>query len=282
MSVKIIVPTDFSENALKAALYACQIAKNCNYSLHLLHCYNSETSIFDEKINSKEPTSPIFRGDFLMAELKDSLQQKYPSLKIVTECKEGLISEVLPKATSNSNYALIVMGSNGLEEKDSPMFGSLTSQVARKSYIPVIAVPNHDIRKSINKIGLLTNFKEDELESLIEFKKHFNGFSEVDLIHVYPNSIEIQDVLAKMDSWCKKIKEIAEKATINKILKPINYNDQNSDTIAEIVNNTINEIKYDLVIVTKTRKSFFERWFSRSISKEIILKLETVIFFDNN
>lgn len=282
MSTKIIVPTDFSENALKASQYACKIAANCNYDLYLLHCYNSATTVFDEKMSSKEALSPVLRGDLLMVELKDSLQSKYPHISIDTDCREGLISEVLPKITTLSNFALIVMGSNGLEEKDSPMFGSLTSQVARKSHIPVIAVPNHILRQEISKIALLTNFKKDELDSLEEFQKHFNHYSEIDLIHVYQNSDDITTVEAKMDKWAKEIETIVAPAILNKVLKPINYNDDNSDSIAEIVNNTINEIEYDLVIVTKTRKSFFERWFSKSISKEVILKLETVIFFDNN
>jgi nucleotide-binding universal stress UspA family protein len=34
---KILVPTDFSDNALKAVAHACEIAKKSNAVIHLLH-----------------------------------------------------------------------------------------------------------------------------------------------------------------------------------------------------------------------------------------------------
>lgn len=282
MSKKIIVPTDFSENAFNAAKYACQLAINQGYSIHILHCYNSETTIFDEKMNEKEAITPLLRGDLIMKEWKDSLLRDFPTVNLDTECREGLITDVLPKIALTPSFSLIVMGSNGLQKKDSPMFGSTTSQIATVSHIPVIAVPNDLHRDKIAKTAILTNFIDDELESLKEFTSLVGTTDELDIIHVYQNSDDLSVIEEKINQWASKIKNIVSNTQINTILKPINYSNNKLDTIGEVVNNTINEKQYDLVIVTKTRKSFFERWFSRSISKEVILELETVVFFDNN
>ena len=43
MKKKILVPTDFSANALSAAHYACQIAAQNNYDIRLFHCYTTST-----------------------------------------------------------------------------------------------------------------------------------------------------------------------------------------------------------------------------------------------
>lgn len=282
MSKKIIVPTDFSPNAFEAAKYACEIAIKQGYSIYLIHCYNSKTTIFDEKFNSPEPVTPILRGDLLMEEWKMSLQHDFPNVKIESECREGLISEILPVIAIHPYFSLIVMGSNGLEKQDSPMFGSITSQVATVSKVPVIAVPTSLKQNQNSRVAILTNFKEDELETLKEYINLLGSIPQLDIIHVYQNSDNLAVIEEKINDWANKIKIIIPETIVKKVLKPINYNNQKLDTIAEVVNNTINEKDYNMVIVTKTRKSFFDRWFSRSISKEVILELETTVFFDNN
>lgn len=282
MIKRIIVPTDFSENAFNAAKYACRIALNQGYQVHLFHCYNSETSIFDEKLNAKEDVTPLLKGDLVMSAWKDLLQNDYPDVSLTAECRIGLITEVLPKIAIQPDYSLIVISSNGLEKDDSPIFGSTTSQIATVSRIPVIAIPNTIKSKQHKKAAILTNFKDDELDSLQDFI-HLVGTPEaLDIIHVYQNSDDLATVELNIKNWAAKVQGITPSTPIKTILKPINYSNQEMDTIPEIINATIEKNDYSIVIVTKTRKSFFAKWFSRSISKEVILKLETIIFFDNN
>lgn len=282
MTKRIIVPTDFSDNALIAAKYACHIASKQGYGIYLFHCFNSKTTIFDEKINEKEAATPILKGDLIIREWKDELSSEFPNLTIETETRSGLITDVLPKFAQEPSFSLIVIGSNGLDQNDSPVFGSRTTQIATESKIPVIAVPFADQKNEISKAAVLTNFKEDELASLKEFSALLGTIAELDVIHVYQNSDDISEVELQISQWAEKVRNIVPNTTVNTILKPIDYSNQEKDTIGEVVNITINENYYDIVIVTKTRKSFFDKWFSRSISKEVIAKLETTIFFDNN
>lgn len=282
MSSKILVPTDFSEDAFEAAKYACKIALKQGYPIHLLHCYNAKTTIFDEKMNAKEPTNEILSGDLIMEEWRTSLQQEFPKATIHSSCVDGLVSELLPQIAKAPEYTLIIMSSKGLEKDDSPLFGSITSQVATKSKLPVIAVPNSSTERKSGKTAILTNFKEEELESLKKYVNIMGSIPSLDIIHVYQNSDNITEVQDTIHNWSNTIKQIIPETTIKTVLKPINYNNDKQDTIAEVVNNTLHEQHYEMVIVTKTRKSFFDRWFSRSVSKEVILELETVVFFDNN
>lgn len=282
MTKKIIVPTDFSENAFIAAKYACQLALTHGYGIYLFHCYSAKITIFDEKINEKETITPLLRGDLIMAEWVDSLSKEFPSLLIESECKNGLITDILPKIATEPPFSLIVIGSNGLSRDASPMFGSTTSQIATQSHIPVLAIPANIAKHENTKTAILTNFKDDELDSLKDFISLVSQIHELDIIHVYQNSDDKESVNISLKNWAEKIQEITPKTKINTVLKPINYSDKGLDTIAEVINNTIKENKYDIVIVTKTRKSFFDKWFSISISKEIILELEAATYFDNN
>ena len=282
MSKRIIVPTDFSKNAYTAAKYACEIALEHGYHIHLFHCYNSKTSVFDEKINAKETTNSVLRGDLIMNELEYSLKQMFPTISLDTECREGLIIDILPKIAIEPNFSLIILGSNGLEDGDSKLFGSTANQIASESHIPVIVVPSDIKNIKISKTAILTNFKDDELETLEEFINLLNMPTSLDIIHVYQNSDDLSLVEKSISNWANEIQKITTNTQIETILRPIDYSNTKEDTIAEVINTTIKENNYDIVIVTKSRKSFFDKWFSRSISKEVILELESIVFFDNN
>lgn len=278
----IIVPTDFSETAFNAAKYACELALINGHKIQLFHCYTSKTSIFDEEMNEKENFNSLMRGDTLMKEWKSRLETEFPNLEINTSCQDGLITDLLPKIAKEPEYSLLAIGSNDHADENTPLFGSTTSQIATESHIPVIAIPFNIQHIELNKVAILTNFKDDELESLRDYTQLLNPPKELDIIHVYQNSDDINQVEQNIKNWADRVRSIIPNASVSTILKPIDYSKEDKDTIPEIVNITINENHYDIVIVTKTRKSFFDKWFARSISKEVISKLKTTIFFDNN
>jgi len=62
---------------------------------------------------------------------------------------------------------------------------------------------------------------------------------------------------------------------INSIQKRI----KELDSIPEVINEMILEEEVDILLVTKTRKSFFNRIFNRSVSKAIALNLIVPTFF---
>src|SRR5690606_5024988 len=120
---------------LYAACYACQIAKQNDYAIHLFHCYTTSTAT--EMENSSQ-----LKADVLIQEVKDLLLKDYPTVDIQTECVSRLLTDVLPDYAVEPNFVLVIMGSAGTGSGNSVFWGSNTSYITSKSKVPVIAIPS--------------------------------------------------------------------------------------------------------------------------------------------
>lgn len=266
MRKKILVPTDFSANALSAARYACQVAAQNNYDIHLFHCYTTAT---------------VDTADTQIQELKSELLQDYPALQIDTECVSRLLTDVLPEYAVAPTFVLVVMGTTGAGKGKSVLWGSNTSLISSKSKVPVIAIPAGAEDFLTAKAAILTNFKSEEIETLNNYINNVSPIKNLDIIHIYKNSKTATQVQQDLEDWTFNIKQLSGIESVNIITKPIEYDNQELDTIPEVINHIIASNNYDVTLVTKTRKTFFERIISNSISREITLTLQTPTFFDN-
>src|SRR5690606_4435963 len=110
MKMTIIVSTDISENAGFAADYDCQLAKEKEHNIHLLHCYTS-SSVGENA--SEETNGTGLLADQKIQELQTQLLRKFPTLHISIECSRGLIIDKLTELSQSGKYAMIVMGASG-------------------------------------------------------------------------------------------------------------------------------------------------------------------------
>lgn len=277
MKMTIIVPTDFSANARYAAAYACQLAQSQGQQIHLLHCYTSSSIGVSEADNDKNPT---LLADEKIQELQTQLIQQYPDLHITIECSRSLIIDKLTELSRSGDYQLIVMGASGDSQSKPLYWGSTTVAVSAKSEIPVIVIPNQETPFSNAKAALLTNFKPEELDTLKEFQQLVGTPAQLNLIHVYKENQNGQNVMETLDTWAYNIREMGTILDIQPIVEPIQKEDEALDTVPEVVSKIISDANPDIILITPSRKSFFERLFVGSVSKAIALELTRPAFFD--
>ena len=273
----IIVPTDFSENARFAANYACEIAQAKGQQLHLLHCYTS-SSVGDNDADDAE--NPLLLADQKIQELQTQLIQEFPQLHISIECSRSLIIDKLTELSQTGKYGMIVMGASG-ESQSKPLYwGSTTVAVASKSKLPVTVIPNHSFHFDIQQAALLTNFKPEELDTLKEFQNIMGAPQKLTLIHVFKESQKAENVAEDLDSWAYNIREMGTIEQVNTIAEPIHKDDIELDSVPEVLSKVITEADPQIILITPSRKTFFERLFSSSVSKAIALELSKPAFFD--
>ena len=266
MRKKILVPTDFSANALSAARYACQVATQNNYDILLFHCYT---------------TSTVDTADSQIQELKSTLLQEYSALQIETECVSRLLTDVLPEYAVAPTFVLIVLGTTGAGKGKSVIWGSNTSFITSKAKIPVIAIPSATEKFSTDKAAILTNFKAEEIETLNAYINDVSPIKHLDIIHIFKDNKKAAEVQQDLEDWTFNIKQLSGIESINIIAQPIQHDNEELDTIPEVINHIITTNNYDSILVTKTRKSFFERIINTSVSRQITLTLQKPTFFDN-
>ncbi|MFZ4263601.1 universal stress protein [Sphingobacterium sp. HJSM2_6] len=273
----ILVPTDFSENARYAALYAAELATSKNYNVHLIHGYTS-SSVLDE--NNDVFRTNSLKADEKIQEWKTLLTQAFPALTVTIQCTRSLITEKLSELSRNNEFELIIMGASGASTSQPIYWGSTTMAVASQADIPVLVIPNTQTALSTHHVALLTNFKPEELDTLKACTQSIGNPQLLTLIHVFKDSQQKQAVLETVENWIFNIREMMPTEKIDYILEPIHKDDETLDTVPEVVSNIIRKLNPDMILVTPSRKSFFERLFKTSVSKAIALELEKPTFFD--
>jgi len=242
--------------------------KKRGFDIHLYHNYTVSSSTFDD-VNS-DSSDDNFKADVLMADLIEKLKANNPTIVFTSKCERGIITESLLKETKNTTYSAIIMGTKGKTDDTSVIVGSTTYAVSQKSNIPVIAIPFNYQTKDIKKIGLLSNFKYAELDTLNEYIKIFGSDVKVQIIHVHYHSESESDIEDKLEIWKYQIKKHTEITDVDIEVDSIQTDVEELDTIPEVINDIIKDEEIDVVLITKTRKSFFERLFKKSVAKQII------------
>lgn len=277
---KILVPTDFSGNAYRAAQYAAKMGIEQQYSLHLLHCYTA-SSAFLSSTNAADELNddPILQADQTIEEWVEKLQKEYPQIAISFSNERGLLEEVIPHEIERADYAAVVMGTTGTSRNKNIFWGSNTSLIIGKSAIPVIAIPNIDFNQTTKKIGLLTNFKAEELITLQEYMHVFKGQVDLDLIHIYSHDEEVSEVKERIESWISNIRKFNHIDKIGYVIGPIVKDDQELDTVPEVISKLVDIAMIDMLLVSNSRRPFLKRLFSSSVSKTLALDLPKPAFF---
>lgn len=280
MKKTILIPTDFSDNAYSAAIYAANLAAEKKWALHIYHTYTSSSATFSpEELTEELANSELLKADQLILEFAEKLATQFPTVSIAHTCERGLLTEYLPKFARQEQFALIVMGTKGKTANHSVLVGSNTYSITEKSPIPVLAIPLGYETPTVKEVGLLTNFKDEELTVLHDFTGLFGNSYRLNLLHVKDTSVSSIEVDDRLDLWKYSIEKNENFTDLEVAVYPLIKEFEALDTVPEVINELITTLSLDLLLVTKTRKTFFNKLFNKSVSKELSLKLIIPTFF---
>ena len=143
----VIVPTDFSENANNAALYAGKmLTGNYEVELVLYHVY--------EKDSEEENVSKTLN------DLKDLLsQQSIVKIECRSEKSDDFIDS-LDRLARHTGAQMIVMGISSKSKLGQVFFGSNTLKIVQKNACPVMIIPPEAQYSEKKNVALISDFKE--------------------------------------------------------------------------------------------------------------------------
>ncbi|WP_373071933.1 universal stress protein [Zeaxanthinibacter enoshimensis] len=144
---KVIIPSDFSENAFNALKYACQVFKYEKSEFYLVHAYADEVyqeysgtdrDAFEKrKLEIKEAAAASLQK----VEEKMLSYAPNPRHKVYRQTEFGTLTDVINDLVISMNADAVVMGTQGQTNDRNITFGSNTVQVFKYVHCPVIAVP---------------------------------------------------------------------------------------------------------------------------------------------
>jgi nucleotide-binding universal stress UspA family protein len=263
---KILYPTDFSEAAEHAFLYALQMADTLGASVITLHAFDRpDVSNFNLPNVLQEVYDSIDLDEFENYEdeiplLRDiATNNGYYHVPMVHVLEEGApVSAIL--RTANKNKAdLIVLGATGAGKMEAFFFGTISGKVLEEAHCPVIVVPQTArFDGLIDHIAVAVNFKEEDA-MLIEALRKFRDIlgSHLHILHVQTQSAGdgTEDMKRFTEPWAgdKKLSTHC-----------VRHKDVN-----EGLEQFMNENKMDLLAILSHRRSWMDEIFHQNRAKQL-------------
>lgn len=256
--MKILVPTDFSENAFHAAVYALSLAKEKPGSLlHLVHVVNPV--ITDVLVI----TDVERESNLLIERICVELRARCSSCVISASVKVGDTVDELLKEAENVNAGIIAIGLQGAGKAKRFLFGSYALSLLHKSTFPLLIVPEISILAVPRRIVFASDYYNSDVEALhqvIPIAKTFGA--EIKIVHLFEDKAD-----APIEAGLLQLIR-------SEVLKVIDYPRLafrifNSNNIALGIKNFCEVMEADLLILSTPKRNFLERLFHKSITKDL-------------
>lgn len=261
----ILVPTDFSDVAKNAALYAVELAKQVGAEKIVL--YNA----YQAPVIT-EPTMPVVQmidmdtlkniTDEGLSTFKKWMKGATPEgVEIETLSEFAVLSNNIEDVCERTNADLVVMGITGGSKIEEVLIGSTAISVVNHAKVPVIIIPPNASFSKINKVAFACDFKKMEqatpIGAITTILKDTNATLMV--LHVDKNN--------------KNFKEEAETESLKMQGLLSEFDPQfhfidNADFV-EGINQFVDEQKVDLLITIPKKHGLFEGLFKRSHTKQL-------------
>lgn len=263
---KILLPTDFSDNAYNAIEYAVHLFKDEKCIFFLLNTYTPV--IFDNEYvfyNSNIPSlDEIHRKDSLanLQKIIKKINKNYPnehhSFRKIASF--NLLTEEIKDQVVKENIDLIVMGTQGATGAKQLLFGSQTVHVIRTAGCPVLAIPSFFYYEEPKNILLPTDFglepTEHDLRLIREIATRYH--TQIQVLHVLKEqnlSDEQEEIKKKFNKELKGTKHKLHILRQKEIPQAI-YDFQEENSI-------------DMLVMINNKHSFFENLFFRPLVHKI-------------
>lgn len=213
----ILVPTDFSESAENAAIYALHIARYMKTNIELCHAFliPAEFSMagqaafpaYDYATLKAETSSHLTNLAGKLAEESHAAASKYsfhPGIECVSEA--GVIQEMVAELVETNQKQLVVLGMSGIGATAKFILGSNSRNLIEKGGFPLLLIPSGFVFNQIRKIAFATDLRTEDIEvlhSLAGFARYFNA--EIVVVHVNDDKRQSNAHLKKEDEFLTNI-----------------------------------------------------------------------------
>lgn len=189
---QILLPTDFSENAYNAILYAIEMFRDEKVTFILLHAYKvfeyHETSQLTAAPGEKHLEKARKDAEKDLKKLLTKISKKAGKDQIFrTSTHNLLLVDAIKKELRAHKHHLIIIGTQGRTGNTEVVYGSNTINIMEEvERCPVLAVPAHASFRPPKEIVLANSFKVEltpnDLDFLTGFAKKFNA--SIRILHI--------------------------------------------------------------------------------------------------
>lgn len=211
--VNILLPTDFSDNAWSAAVYALKLYAEKECTFYFLHSYLNGT----KTISNINKALLITIDEKAMKELLELKEMAEVSNKNANHSFEIILSQhklikAIETEVKERNIDMVIMGTKGSSATKGFLYGSNTINIIKKMRLcPVLVVPDEYEFIDPKQIAFPTDFNRFYDDKKLKYLKNLAGLfnSQIRIVHIKSEK-QLDDIqeynYAKLKSYLKDYK----------------------------------------------------------------------------
>ncbi len=269
---KLLFPTDFSETANNAFVYALKMAKSIDAEVIVLHVYDLPTVSFGEV-----PVTLVEIYDSIELNNFENFKDQIPHLRKIAEkyqledvkmshvLRHGDLVRIMKEICHEEQVDMIVMGTNGASGLQEMFLGSNTGNAIVNVPVTLLSVPNQAKFKLIKHIGFTTTFTDQDritLHRIIAIAKKMHAT--VKCLAVKTHGFKVTD--EGMEYWKSEFKN-----------EPVEFFLIPHDDVKETILDFVEHQEIDILAMLTQKRNFFEELFTHSLTQKLAYHIETPI-----
>nr|WP_299345387.1 universal stress protein [Allomuricauda sp.] len=276
---KVLIPTDFSENADHAIDYALNLYRCERAHFYFLHAYADEA--YDIGKSKSKTDFNTYRDKLYeetLAKLEKTLKQikeplPNPSHQYGTVAVFDSLVDSINDFVESENIDLVIMGTKGVTGSENVSFGSNTVQVFKYVKCPVLAIPESYSYEEPKNILFPTDyqlpFKRRELKLLNDIA----GFFKSKVHCIYFTKF---DTLSHRQNDNKLFLEASLSRTY------LSFGQQDYENVIDGISEYRKNHEVDMLVVINSRNSFLENMLFTTTVDKIGLKTDIPLLVMQN
>jgi nucleotide-binding universal stress UspA family protein len=260
---KILIPTDFSQNAEYALKVAAQIARKNDGEIILLHMLELPHQGGDAVNSGTDIPEIMFFKNAAIKRLEDLMDEDYlDGLKVSEVVQFELAFDGILKISQLNNVDLIVMGSHGASGYKEMFIGSNAEKVVRHSDVPVLIIKKEDDNFNVNNFVFASDFAEEAkkpFQKAVEFANKFDATLHLVTVNTPNNFKSTSDAKDTMTKFLSGFD-----------VKKVDTHIYNETNIEKGILNFANSVNADLIGMSTHGRKGLSHFFNGSISEDLV------------
>jgi len=278
-SMRILLPTDFSETAQNAYVFALSLTQALDGDLELLHVVYPEYANMDLPVVSTKDTRvkvelarAAIEAFVDLGRARIQLEDEKAHLpEVRTEVEVGMPPATIMRVAGRDNIGLIVMGTRGEHSLLEKTFGSVTSGVLAKTNLPVLIIPEEARFNNFRSIAVATELRPEEFEPFIAILELLTPLdAEFRLVHVH----DPKRGVAREEESLQRLQKLfsnygKESPAVLKI---------GPENVIEALEDFTETYQTDMMVMLSYHRTLWERLFYRSKTRQMLFQSKVPLF----
>ncbi|WP_340073705.1 universal stress protein [Leptobacterium sp. I13] len=265
---KILIPTDFSENAWNALQYALDLYKDETCNFFILNAYSPPIVSPTNPITSASTTKVLLdvakkSAEEGLAAVMARINESYSSSKhqFETIASYDFLVSAVKETVKEKEIDMVVMGTKGASGLKEVIMGSNTAGVIGHIECPLLAIPEEAVFKPLKELAFATDYayyhERFELAELLELAQKYNA--SICVLH----ALEHKDGLSKEQELVRQ--------HLDELMEPIQHSFHTLTRVSlETATRTFTQSRdIDMLCMVTKHHSFLTRLFGKPRVEEI-------------